>query len=151
MDKVIAYAQSVSENIDNKIENAEDVEKHTEEMIEYIEKSKKEIEQKKSELLTPLLDQSEEYKKKIADSQKAILDKVMHNRKEIEDSITQGKKASVKFKEFFERKSKIEKMLNELDIEKSEIELGGALKVDLTAEEALKQYEGLLAKLAEQE
>ena len=36
-------------------------------------------------------------------------------------------------------------------LKKSEIELGGALKVDLTAEEALKQYEGLLAKLAEQE
>ena len=35
-------------------------------------------------------------------------------------------------------------------LKKSEIELGGALKVDLTAEEALGKYESLLAKLAEQ-
>lgn len=36
-------------------------------------------------------------------------------------------------------------------LKKSEIELVGELKVDVTTEEALKQYEDLLAKLVEQE
>jgi len=120
--KIAEYAIKMEKDIDVKLKNAEDVEKYTKEMLAYIDKVKKQVESKKSEIIQPLIDKSKEYENKIINIQKNILDKVLKTGKEVDDNIQKSKVATQHFKDFFDKRMNVEKLLTDVDKEKIELE-----------------------------
>ena len=69
-----------------------------------------------------LQDESAFHKKKILGVQQQILEKVEKNKIKIDTQIAQGKVATKKFKEFFNKKVQVEKLIKEMDNDKYEME-----------------------------
>ena len=66
--------------------------------------------------------QKEAHKNKIDGLQEEILHKVERNKEKIEKKMEEGKMASKKFKEFFNKKTQIEKIIKDMDKQKDELE-----------------------------
>ncbi|MFH1682470.1 MAG: hypothetical protein ABIA37_01615 [Candidatus Woesearchaeota archaeon] len=69
-----------------------------------------------------LIEESTNHKTNILALQKEILAKVQKNKQLIADQIEKGKSSTKKFREFFTKKTEIEKLIKNIDIDKDELE-----------------------------
>ena len=111
--------------INQAIEEGRLVMEHSKKRIENLNKLAEEIKKElvsKKELAAELLKESEDKKKKISEIQKEILEKIEKDKQKISEEIGRGKSPTKKFREFFNKKSEIEKLIHDMDAQKDQLE-----------------------------
>jgi len=123
--KKLQQFQSTISEINKAIQNDESLidnsQKRIIELKKKASKIKKEISDRKSTGDT-LIRESKEHGQKILDIQKTIMDKVEKSKSVIAQKVEEGKSATKKFKEFFNKKQEIEKLIQDMDSEKDKLE-----------------------------
>lgn len=143
LQKIIDYGKKIEKGIDEKTEKSKGMDKHIKDMVEYVDNIKKSIEKSKVEIMQPLIDQSKAYEKKISDIQKKVLDKVLIGKREVDENIKKSKIATGHFREFFDKKMKIDKLISDVENERNELakEVSNLIKKAKAFELGLKSGE----------
>jgi len=105
--KMLQKSQDIKVNA-NKIERLRDM----------AERAGREIKAKKEKSIQPLVRMSEQQKQKILRIQDDILKKVKTQKLEVTKTVSEGELVTSKFKEFFEKKMKIEDILGRIENDK---------------------------------
>lgn len=116
---------SLSKEIEKKLGSEQKELKTSEVRVVTLNKSVEEIEEnilKKKNYIEPLLKKAKEHEKEILNLQQEILEKAKEKTAAIKSQVNESIKATSKFKEFFDKKSEIEKLINTIDNEKKEME-----------------------------
>lgn len=113
------------EKLENTIESEDkivlDSQEHIARLKELADEVKETVEKRKN-ALQGLFEESKKQENKISEMQKEILAKATEKKQEIEQRIVEGKGATKRFRDFFEKKSKVEEMLAKISNERSELE-----------------------------
>jgi len=113
------------EKLENSIESEDklvvDSEEHISNLKDLAGEVRESVEEKKA-ALDEIFAESQEQEKRIAELQESILAKTKEKKEEIEKRIAEGKGASAEFRAFFEKKAKIDEMLQKISDDRNELE-----------------------------
>jgi chromosome segregation ATPase len=109
------------DSIETEDKRVVDSEEHIARLRGLTSEIKKSVERKKEDL-DELFDESKKQEIKILELQDSILKKVKKKKEEIESRISEGKGATKKFKEFFDKKGDVDKMIRQITEHKNELE-----------------------------
>ncbi|RJQ16950.1 hypothetical protein C4573_02720 [Candidatus Woesearchaeota archaeon] len=148
---------SIIETIRKKIDVEESAMKESNKMLdeleEYAQKIEKDIEERKSRKIAPLMQLSNEQQQKINDIQEKIVKKVEETKTKIEKDEAAAREVALKFKKFFERKAEVDKLIQQIDADRNGLKtemdflLKKATAFDLISKNAdIKGYVGDLEK-----
>lgn len=116
--KTIETFEDTVEAEDKRVLNAED---HITRIRGLSSEIKKNVEKRKDDL-DVLFDESKKQEINILELQDSILQKVKRKKEEIESRIAEGKGASKKFKDFFDKKGDVESLIRKISEHKNELE-----------------------------
>jgi len=111
----IVKQKSKSEDI-----HIEDLESHIKKLKDLAEDTKEIINMQKSKIV-PLAKESKEYEKKVLQSQKEILKKVFERGRIIKKNISESKRLSDKFKNFFEKKMEASNLIEKINDDRNNL------------------------------
>ena len=97
----------------------------TEEHIRYLEKTSEGIKERmrtQKEQLTPLEHESHRQEANILKIQDEVLKKVVKGKKKITDEVAESERIAEKFKEFFQKKAKVDSLIHNIEKDKHELE-----------------------------
>ncbi|MBU1975687.1 MAG: hypothetical protein KKG59_04755 [Nanoarchaeota archaeon] len=149
--------------IDKKISEESNIIEKSEKQIDALEKMASKVEdelkKKKTDIVTPLIEMSHAHKEKIIKIQDDILEKIKSRKSDIEILSSEGKEAARKFENFFSKKSRIDKLFNEIESNKADlktemeelIKTARAFNVALSATDMKKHIQDLLKKYGDVE
>jgi len=113
------------EKLSNTIESEDkiviDSQEHISRLKDLADNVKESVERKRQDIHN-LFDESKKQEVKIIEMQNSILMKATEKKKNIDQRIEEGRGATKRFREFFEKKSKVEKMLAKISQERTELE-----------------------------
>jgi len=116
--------KDIIKQIKSNIEDEEQKVGVTEDHVEYLErvadKVKKNITEQ-NEKIDPLIKEGKEQEENILKMQEDVLHKVVEGSKTIKSNVADSQKVAARFKNFFEKKTQVDSMLNNVDKQKNEL------------------------------
>ncbi|MFH1589629.1 MAG: hypothetical protein ABIB43_03635 [archaeon] len=118
LEAIYGIVKSIEGQLGQKESRIEDAEKHITKLQDMAASIEKNVIHKKTKVLEPLLIKSKEQTDKIALVQDAILDKITKKETKLEVYAEKTQKISDRFRRFFDKKIKIERLLTKIDGDK---------------------------------
>ncbi|MBN2111627.1 hypothetical protein JW707_00860 [Candidatus Woesearchaeota archaeon] len=121
LDNIKDTIEKFEETVESEDKRVIDSEEHVARLRALSSEIKKGVERRKEEL-DELFDESKKQEIRILELQDSILQKVKKKKEEIESRIAEGKGATKKFKDFFEKKGEVELMIRKISEHKNDLE-----------------------------